>query len=364
MKNKKNILYVIDSFAIGGAEMSLATTLNYFTEYNITLVYLKPEHNLIPLLNPGIKKICLNYSGKNDFFKAVLQVRRIIKEQHIDIVHAQLYWSTLIARLATPRQIKFVFTLQNLMSLDAFNSKLAWVAEKLTYSKKETVIGVSLETIKDYHKFIGIKGHAYLVHNPIDDKYFSVTKNLNNSNPPGLKLIAVGNLRAQKNYFYLLEAFKHLVNENVTVDIYGEGTLRGELQAIINKFGLKVTLKGHSKNLEKILPEYDAFVMTSNFEGCAIAALEAMAVKLPALLSDIPVLRELGDANAIYFDLKNPTDLATQIKKILSGTIDLNQYSNLSYERASQLGRRDVYLKKIREIYENEKNSALNILEL
>jgi glycosyltransferase involved in cell wall biosynthesis len=148
------------------------------------------------------------------------------------------------------------------------------------------------------------------------------------------------------------------------VDVYGEGTLRGELQAIINKFGLKVTLKGHSKNLEKILPEYDAFVMTSNFEGCAIAALEAMAVKLPALLSDIPVLRELGDANAIYFDLKNPTDLATQIKKILSGTIDLNQYSNLSYERASQLGRRDVYLKKIREIYENEKNSALNILEL
>src|SRR5690606_7634411 len=140
-------------------------------------------------------------------------------------------------------------------------NKLSYYLERFSYGSRTHLIAVSNEVLADFDKWIGIKGPAYVVYNMIDERFADVQFSVRKTGG-SLKLVAVGNLRWQKNYEYLLEAFRHLP-VNVSVDIYGEGTLRNSLQAVIDQYSLPVRLMGHHSNLESILPNYDAMVMCS-----------------------------------------------------------------------------------------------------
>ena len=84
--------------------------------------------------------------------------------------------------------------------------------------------------------------------------------------------------------------------------------------------GAKVVLKGEVNNIQQIIPQYDLFVMASTFEGFSLSVLEAMAMRMPLLLSDNPSFREQCEDNAWYFSLSDAKELADQI--VLLSTID------------------------------------------
>jgi glycosyltransferase involved in cell wall biosynthesis len=163
------------------------------------------------------------------------------------------------------------------------------------------------------------------LYNFIEDRFFGHPPKKELSKE-GLKLVAVGTLRYQKNYPYLIEAFKKMP-ANVSLHIYGDGPYREQLQKDIEAFGLNITLKGSQKEIQNILPAYDAFVMSSFFEGQPLALLEAIACGLPALLSDIPVLREVTGENALYFDLADPEDLVRKVQAILNREVDITRFT-------------------------------------
>ena len=70
----------------------------------------------------------------------------------------------------------------------------------------------------------------------VEDKFFQPAFKRMNYNGT-LRLIAVGNLKYQKNYPYLIEAFKKLP-KSIRLDIYGSGELAYQLQEEIDKFKL------------------------------------------------------------------------------------------------------------------------------
>jgi len=59
-------------------------------------------------------------------------------------------------------------------------------------------------------------------------------------------------------------------------------------------------------------------ILPSRDEGFGFSFLESAQFGCPSLLSDIPVLREISDGKAIFFDQNNPTDIAEKINKIIS----------------------------------------------
>jgi glycosyltransferase involved in cell wall biosynthesis len=77
-------------------------------------------------------------------------------------------------------------------------------------------------------------------------------------------------------------------------------------------------LKGQVSNIHEVLTQYDLFVMPSLFEGFSLSVLEAMAVQLPMLLSDIPSFREQCADTAIYFDLNDSNDFAAKFTHIMA----------------------------------------------
>jgi len=108
----------------------------------------------------------------------------------------------------------------------------------------------------------------------------------------------------------------------VTLDIWGDGSNKDELQAKI--IGLKleqeVFLKGWASESDKleIYRTQSILILPSYFEGMPNVVLEAMANGLPVIASNISTLKELieHNKNGFLFEIGNVNNLADHILKL------------------------------------------------
>ncbi len=348
---KKTILHCIDSLSLGGAEVLLMETLPLLTEYDNVVCYLHPPDTLLSQIK-DYPVYCLGYRSKFSFFKTVRKLRQVIKKNNVSIVHAHLFYSTLFTRIACSSRLKFIFTIHSLLSKDAFEvNRLSLFAERITYKKRQLLIGVSQASLDDYNRWIGIKGKSFVLNNYVNDKYFEINLDHKSNIAESFKLIAVGNLKRAKNYSALLDAFSITKDLPVTLDIYGSGDLKNELQKKIVNENLNVRLMGQANEIWNILPDYDAYIMPSLYEGFGIASMEAIAAGLPVLLSDIPVFRELVENIPVYFNPADPESIANAIRYTYNNwqkvILNAAKGKQLIQKKASK----EVYLTKLLEIY-------------
>lgn len=286
-------------------------------------------------------------------FQKAMAVRKFIQENRIHLVHSHLFFANVLARLAAPKAIPVFNSLHVISSLDNYTkNRLSLYLEKATYRQRHHIIAVSREVLNDFNQWVRVKGEATVLYNFIDDRFFRQYQKKRIA-ASSLKLVAVGNLRYQKNYPYLMEAFRYMP-DNVTLDVYGEGPLRTGLQAAIDRHRLKIRLLGSRADLDTILPQYDAFIMCSFFEGQPLSLLEAIACGLPAILSDIPVLREVTKQHAVYFDINDPADLVKKIKAVQKGEIELEKNAEAAFAIINSFARKETYLNRLQELYANK----------
>jgi len=96
--------------------------------------------------------------------------------------------------------------------------------------------------------------------------------------------------------------------------------------------------------LIKLYEQASFNILPSRDEGFGFSYLEAANFGCPSLLSDIPVLREISDGKAIFFDQKDPQNIANKIKEI-------NSDKNLRNKIGADAKKRSQYFsgKKFRE---------------
>lgn len=348
----KRVLHVIDSLGVGGAEKLLITVLQELPGYELHLIVLSKPHTLETEIPAHVKSSFCDFRVNRQLFSMSRYVKKYIREHHIDIVHSHLYWANVVSRMATPKKIPLFNHIQAITSAASYEiNKKTWWIEKWTYKKRHHIIAVSKEVLDDFDKWIKLKGPSSVMYNIIDEKYFQGQPKTSFSEN-GLKMVAVGNLRWQKNYPYLLEAFKGMP-AGVELDIYGEGALRTEFQEIIDRDKLPIRLCGIRNNLEEILPGYDVVIMCSLYEGFSLGLMEAMACGLPALLSDIPVLREAGGDISLYFNLDNPADAVTCVNYVLQHKNNLPEMSIQAWNRARSMARKDMLIRQLDQLYKD-----------
>ena len=106
------------------------------------------------------------------------------------------------------------------------------------------------------------------------------------------RIVSVGRLDANKNHEMIIRAFANLAPRypEYTLTVYGEGELRGHLQNLINSLGLeeKATLPGIIPDVADKIEKAALFVLTSYSEGISNALIEAMALGLPVIATDVP----------------------------------------------------------------------------
>ncbi len=71
--------------------------------------------------------------------------------------------------------------------------------------------------------------------------------------------------------------------------LVGGGPLEETIRRQVNQLGLgeRVQFMGEGRNMERLLPLFDAFVLASSTEGMSNAILEAMACGLPVIATHV-----------------------------------------------------------------------------
>ncbi len=131
------------------------------------------------------------------------------------------------------------------------------------------------------------------------------------SGPETLRLVSVGRIDENKNLRRVIEAVGALraKGRNVTLDHAGTGSdaLVAELGTLVQKLGLETSVRFHGfrSDVRPLLTQADVFVSASRVECHPISVLEAMAVGLPCLLSDIAPHRALAEMGNLLFQLED-----------------------------------------------------------
>ena len=351
---KKTILHFIYNLGRGGAEMMMVKTIRELSEYNNIVVTLFPENHFSDELVYD-KYYCLNLSSLLLFPGAALKLKKIITDNKVDLVHTHLFWPTIIARLGTPRRIPLITTIHAFITKSVeYNNFHIRLLDKLTYRLRKNIIVADAEGARqEYFSYLKLQPcPSYALHTFVDVRQFSFKNDRTPSESKSVfKIITVSALRVQKNHQYLVNALALLKDENISLDIYGSGPLQSSLQQLINETGAKVTLKGEVNNIHDVISNYDLFVMSSTYEGFSLAVLEAMAMKVPLLLSDIPSFREQCDTTACYFNLEQAYDFVSKLKGLITDKKQRLKMSQGAKDRVLKNFTLEHHMKRLRYIY-------------
>lgn len=353
---KKKILHVINSLAAGGAETLLVNSLaaGGLQEHTDNIVvYFQGTSSIADRIDKGIKVTCLNYKGIFSLPRVLLNLRKIIKENKIDIVHSHLNPAGFYTHLICPAAVPQVHTVHTTYSMDNETSAPKFYLEKQLYLKKKNcnLILLSDFTKEDFLRSVLFSGKAFVLNNFVPDIFFKNTAKEYKGDKKKLQLVSAGRLSKVKNFEYLLEVFTHLKDREIYLDIYGDGN-KAEYEKLINERSIKVSMMGRHNNLSEVLNNYDLFIMPSKFEGFPLSLFEAMASGVPLMLSAIAPLKSIVKDNAIYFGLDDAKAAADTLISILDKKTDINSLAKKAKGYAEKTVRKEMYIQKLLAIYD------------
>jgi len=110
----------------------------------------------------------------------------------------------------------------------------------------------------------------------------------------------VAALETRKGHDVLLHALARLRREGVALRclVCGDGSRRAQLENLAQTLGIAdaVRFLGEQRQVADVLAALDVFVLPSRHEGLGVAILEAMAMSLPVVASDVGGIPEIVDA--------------------------------------------------------------------
>jgi glycosyltransferase involved in cell wall biosynthesis len=352
MKKHRSIIHIIETIGIGGgSETLLANTVKNLKTGKNVVVTLYPYHKEYDL--GDIPVYCLNITSKVFLLPALIKLRKLIQKHDIDLIHAHLFWAIFLARIAKPKHVRLVISIHSILSVDLFQKKKSslWL-EKLLMNRQDAVIAVSKVALDDYIGFTDFRKKNYVLHNFIPDRFF-VNAIKQNASTAKICCVYAGHFKPGKNHILLVHAFEKLPSDKIQLDLYGEGPLEKEVELAIKQHNVSsVRLAGLCNDMNDVLSKYDVFISASEHEGFGIALLEAMAVGLICIVSDIPAHREVGGDACVFFDITSPDFLRDVLQKMIDGKLDLSHLPAKAKQRAWEISNPETYLNKLEKIYE------------
>jgi glycosyltransferase involved in cell wall biosynthesis len=269
------IWQLIDSSTVGGAERHVATLADGLRSSGHPVeVVLLADHSASRGLNPWLSQLDdarLSYRHLDGSFGSL---RRALVKERPKLLHTHGYKAGILGRLA---------------------ARVAGVPVVSTFHSGERgafPVG-AYEFLDDWTSFLGGRiAVSETIARRLPFKAAVVPSYVKTapSAPTGpLPKLAgfVGRLSAEKGP----ETFCQLAAEDIRSQtdpiawhVWGDGPLRAELEA---KYSQHVTFHGIATRMDDVWPQVGLLVMTSQFEGVPLAALEAAARGIPVLASRV-----------------------------------------------------------------------------
>lgn len=341
----KKVLFMAKAFGGGGAEVAMLELINRMPEeeYDITLALLDNDLEYYNRLKRKINIIQIKFTNKvaEQLVSMYALPAKILKKLGVNSVIP--YYDMLFNAVAN------IFSDEYDLALDFYGYGYfltGYMAEKIKAKKKATWLHD-----EDLVWFKNVKRYAGKF-----DKIFAVSEAVKSSfskNFPELEektevfyntididliiekslypcserltgdfiILTVGRLHSQKGYDIAIKTAKILKESGVSFKWYaiGAGKEKDKLDRLIEKCGVKdcFILLGRRDNPYTYMRQCDIYVQPSRHEGYVITLVEARALNLPIIASDIPSSREqIEDGKNGYIVALNEYAFASKIKDL------------------------------------------------
>ncbi|MGI9602375.1 MAG: glycosyltransferase [Acidimicrobiales bacterium] len=337
--NRTRVLAVVDGLGTGGAERSLAESIvplrRRGIDISVVCFHRREEgvHDDVVASAADVTVIDeTNWHGR------VSALRRLVTERGPDVVHTTLFDSDVIGRLATrgtgvPLLTSLVNTSYDKRRLDDPNvGRLRLAGARLVdgftgrrygthfHAISETVRDAAVDDLGlDPAKITVIpRGRARGRLGEATPSRRAASRAALGLAEDQLVVLNIGRHEYQKGQITLIEAAARLrrTHPDLVVLIAGRnGNATTELRERIAALDLDDTVRllGHT-DVAQPLAAADLFAFPSRYEGLGGSVLEAMALEVPIIASDIPVLREVLCDTAVFTPVDEVGPLAAAIE--------------------------------------------------
>lgn len=215
----------------------------------------------------------------------IWQLARHLRSNRIDVVHTHntksLCYGAPAAKLARVRRVIHTRHGQN-YGFSHRQIRLFRHACRLA----SNVVCVSQDTARMSREAGVSRSKIVTIYNGIDTERFRFV-----GGQPRGPLVTVGRLSAEKNYQLVIRALQVAckVEPGLRLEVIGDGPCRQELERLARSLDIAdyVTFLGETRNVEHRLGQASVFILPSLTEGVSLTLLEAMAVGLPAIATDV-----------------------------------------------------------------------------
>jgi len=264
--------------------------------------------------------LTIPFRGEWDLL-SVLKLKKIIKDEKIDLIHAHSGHGHTMAVLASGGLPVIVSKRTDYPVKDHFFSK--W---KFNHSSIKRFLCVSDKIREILSRDLIEPAKAVTVYSGIDMARFPQVPKSNIRQLAGLPsdtqvVVSTAAISPQKDYatFLQVAASTKVHHPNLHYVICGEGPSFEEIKSLQKKLGLEshVHFIGFRRDLTDFLGSADAFLITSKEEGLGTSILDAFAVGLPVVAtaaggipeivihSETGLLAQVGDAQMLARHIEN-----------------------------------------------------------
>lgn len=167
----------------------------------------------------------------------------------------------------------------------------------------------------------------------------------------------VARLRIEKAHEVLFHAFASVasVRDDVRLAVVGDGSRRGELEALAQGLGIadRIVWAGERRDARRLVKAFDAGVICSTFEGLPNAALEMMAADVPLVSTRVGTMPEiLGDDRGVLVDVGDTAALADALVRLLDDDAEARRIGMRGGDLVRREHTMDRMVEQFTEVYE------------
>ena len=349
----KRLVFIIDKLSTGGAERvatAIANEICQIQEYEVYVITYAEKEDKEYYLSEKVIRYAIartDYGRIRTIVYKYRTLKKLLKEINPYCVCSLTIPKTNVVLMSASGKRKYPIILSERNDPARFPiEKSMRIARKYMYEKCD---GMVFQTpgAKEYFSE-SIQSKSAVIPNPLTaalpERFTGEREH---------KIVNFCRIEPQKNLKMLINAFQIIAMDfqDYTLEIWGEGSQKEELQHYVKSIGLsgRILFHEYSGDIHNEIRKASLYVSSSDFEGISNSMLEAMAIGLPVICTDCPP----GGARATIEDGLNGSlvpvgdekALAEAMRDLLGNQTKLEAYSERATELRKKL-RADIIAQK------------------
>ena len=371
-----NIAYVVNHFGMGGLERCVVRLVNHLdrSQFRTMIIVLGTHSEATEWLKVDDVPIFEFRKDPGNSPKILWKLMNVLYRKKIDIVHSH-NWGTLLETVIARRcaGIKCHIHAERGTVFDAlrpkgFRRRLRGFAMRWALSQADSVVAVTEATRSRVVALSGVPPESVKV----------IPNGVNKPSPGGVGykgeglprsfgieegaviVGSIGRLHPVKDFKTAVEAVAQLVQRgrDVHLILVGEGSEKKSLEKLAKdlRIGNRIHCVGRDANVGVWLMAMDIYVNSSVSEGMSQALLEAMAMGLPVVATDVGDHAKVLRGNyscGVVVPVAKPKSMADALEQLIVNKVmrtDFGKEAQKNHEENFSVGKmihayEDLYLK-------------------